>query len=422
MNKVSISHPTAILQGEISLEGSKSISNRALVIQALCSSSFALGNIANCQDTEVLMNALNNPDKLVHQMRLAGTASRFLLAYFATRGGTQILEAEEALKNRPVAPLIEALKSIGCSIQSIEGNDSFPLRIFPFEAQAKEEIYIKDNVSSQFITALLLVAPTLPKGLKIHLPEGQVSKPYIDMTLQMMDYFGVEVEKTKFGYVVPPQNYKAKDLIIEGDWSSASYYVGMAALSKKANICLKGLVQNSWQGDASVVEIGTVLGVQFFWNESGLNLIKSENDDQKKNFLELDFSDTPDLFQTMAVACAGLNINGVFSGLETLVYKETNRIKALQTELVKFQVFLNKMPEKMSKKSGKTIYFLEGKYVHLEDSKTLETYMDHRMAMSLAMLGVLGKMVINNPEVVIKSYPKFWNDLVRLGFEVFYSE
>jgi 3-phosphoshikimate 1-carboxyvinyltransferase len=417
MSRIVINHATGNPAGEISLDGSKSIANRVLIVSALTPNPGQIKNIPACDDAAFLQEALLHQDKAVHHVKLAGTAGRFLTAYFGVRGGTQVIDADEGLRNRPIQPLIKALNELGCDIESVHGNDKFPVRIGPFKRQKNKDIRISGNVSSQFISALLMVAPVLPEGLNIHIEEGQVSESYIEMTLSVMSYFGVKTEKSGNILSVRPQNYVSRDIVIEGDWSSASYYFGLAALSKKAAIGLKNLFPDSWQGDQKILGVCPYFGIRASFEDDILWIYKDAGATHKM-YIEWDFRDCPDLFQTIATASSGLSMHGVFTGLDTLPYKETNRIVAVQNELQKAGVFLSRLPEKFAGKAGKSRFVLEGTYLHPDVSNVFETYSDHRMAMSLAMLGVCGKITVDNPEVVEKSYPTFWQDLEVLGFTI----
>lgn len=412
---VSVFHPSGIIKGKIHLYGSKSISNRALILNFLSGNKCTLYNISDGDDTKVLADALSNPERLLHNVKLAGTSGRFLTALFATGKGTQVIDAEEGLKKRPIQPLVNVLRQIGCSIDYIEEEGRFPIRLNEFEAQTTDEVTVPGNISSQFISALLLIAPTLPKGLKIIISDATVSRPYIDMTISMMEYFGIKILSDENSFTIAPQTYQPKELVIEGDWSSASYFFGIVAMAKEAEISISGLFENSWQGDARIVQMAKSFGVETIFSEDLLTIKKSEGKEHKP-YLELDFITFPDLFQTVAVMTGAHSMHGVFTGLDTLPLKETDRISALQEELTKCGIFLNKMPEKFSGKKGKTIYFMEGNFVLPGEETVFNTYSDHRMAMSIAMLGVIGKVYIADEDVVTKSYPTFWKDLETLGF------
>jgi 3-phosphoshikimate 1-carboxyvinyltransferase len=414
---IKVFHPTSEVEGTISLQGSKSIANRVLIIQALCKQPFSVSNLPECDDTLVMNESLQHQDRPLHHVKLAGTAGRFLSAYYATRKGTQIIDADEGLKNRPVLPLINVLKEIGCDIQSVNGDDRFPFIFGSFEKQISSEVFLNENITSQFVSALLMTAPDLPEGLTIHLPENQVSAPYIQMTIAVMSYFGVAVSQKDNVLTVLPQHYQGKDIFIEGDWSSASYYFGIAALSRKVRLILHGLSANSWQGDLSIVEVAPVFGLDVFFENNTLIIEKNPEIKEKRSF-DFDFKSTPDLFQTLCITAAAGGKQAVFTGLQTLPYKETDRIKAIQETLAKCSVFLSAMPSKFSKKTGETVYFMDGDYQHPDENVVFDTFHDHRMAMSMAMLATKGVVHINDPSVVNKSYPSFWKDLQLIGFVV----
>jgi 3-phosphoshikimate 1-carboxyvinyltransferase len=415
MNVSDLYHPSGITEGKIALEGSKSIANRVLIIKALCPEDLFIENLPRCDDTMVLQKAIDNLQNSTFHVNLAGTAGRFLTALFAVSDGTQIIDADEGLRNRPVKPLLDALRTIGCSIESMHGDDRFPLRILPFQGQVSDVVTVSENISSQFITALLLTAPVLPQGLTIHLSENQVSAAYIDMTIQVMAYFGVHVKKDGTSLHIAPQVYKGKDITIEGDWSSASYYFGIAALSHQAHIILEGLFPDSWQGDTKMMETADYFGISSRF-EGNHFIIEKTGEKPAKPYIEFDFIRSPDLFQTIAVTSAALSMHGMFTGLDTLPYKESDRVSAIQQELQKCGVFLSKMPQNFARKKDKPVYFMEGSFLLPDENLPFKTYKDHRMAMSLAILALKGKISLFDPDVVTKSYPGYWNDLTTLGF------
>lgn len=415
MNVLHLFHPSGITEGKIVLEGSKSIANRVLIIKALCPEDFNIKNLPNCDDTMVMLKAIDNQHDSTFHVNLAGTAGRFLTALFAFSDGTQIMDADEGLRNRPIKPLVDALRTIGCSIESLHGDDRFPLKILPFQGQVSDVVTVSENISSQFITALLLTAPVLPKGLTIHLTENQVSAAYIDMTIQVMAYFGVHVKKDGTALRIAPQVYKGKDITIEGDWSSASYYFGIAALSRGARIILEGLFPDSWQGDRKMMETSDYFGISSRFEDNQF-IIEKDGEKPAKPYIEFDFHRSPDLFQTIAVTSAALSMHGMFTGLDTLPYKESDRLAAIQQELQKCGVFLNKMPQNFARKTNKPVYFMEGSFLLPDENIPFNTYKDHRMALSLAMLALKGKISLADPAVVTKSYPGYWDDLATLGF------
>jgi 3-phosphoshikimate 1-carboxyvinyltransferase len=260
-----------------------------------------------------------------------------------------------------------------------------------------------------------MIAPTLPTGLALQLEGQPVSRPYLEMTLKMMEYFGVKHTWEGSTIHVPPQAYAARDFTVEADWSAASYYYAIAAFSEKCDLRLHGLFMDSWQGDAVLCGMMQSFGVESVFDNNQVQLTKLP---LAKPFFEWDFLPCPDIAQTLAVVCGGLGVHGLFAGLDTLHIKETDRIAALKNELAKIHVFFSKLPARFSKKSDKQYYMVEGK-AEVNGTPTFQTYDDHRMAMALAPLAMLGQIQVENPAVVEKSYPAFWEDLKKLGFEIY---
>ncbi|MBK9737318.1 MAG: 3-phosphoshikimate 1-carboxyvinyltransferase [Saprospiraceae bacterium] len=417
MESIKIYCPVKNIKGEITLSGSKSISNRVLLIKALCSKPFSIHNLSDCDDTVTMDRLLKNTTE-IFDAHHAGTTFRFLTAYLATQQSSQIITGSERMKNRPIGTLVDALNFLGADIQYMGKVGYPPLKINPPGASWKKEITLSANISSQYITALLLIAPSLPEGLTINL-EGQiVSRPYIEMTIRIMKYFGVLVDWQDQKLTIKHQPYIEKDYYVEADWSAASYFYIIAGLSETAEIKLIGLNKDSLQGDASILNICTKFGIESSYEENAL-LIKKRNVFNPIDNFEYDFINVPDIAQSVSLMCAGLGINCLFSGLQTLKIKETDRIFALQNELSKINVFLHKMPEKFSKKTGIEYFFQEGKAtVEPKHIPTIDTYDDHRMAMSFATLGMIFPVCIQDSKVVSKSYPGYWKDLSSLGFNL----
>ena len=416
MELLRLSRPNREIKGEITLAGSKSISNRALIIQALCDDTFTIHRLANAKDT-VTLQALLSSNDTVRDTGAAGTTFRFLTAYLCTQSGVQELTGSERMKQRPIGVLVDALRKLGAKIEYLEQEGYPPVQIgeaTDFGHQA--EIQIPASTSSQYITALLLLGPTLPHGLTLHLAGKIVSRPYIEMTLGLMAHFGIEHQWNDNTIRIEAQPYQAKDFTVEADWSAASYYYSLAALSTTCELQLNGLFADSFQGDAILQEMYTAFGVQTTFNERGLRLEKAA-DAVPPTIFEYDFLECPDVAQTLAVTCAGLGTQGLYTGLETLRIKETDRIAALQTELGKLQTFLSKLPPKFSKKEGKE-YFLQEGQAQWDTAPTFATYEDHRMAMAFAPLAMIAPIQVAEPLVVEKSYPDFWRDLEKLAFNV----
>ncbi len=416
METLQLSRSHRSISGRIELAGSKSISNRVLIIQALCAESFPIHRLANAQDT-VTMQALLASSESVLDVGAAGTTFRFLTAYLSTQAGTQILTGSERMQQRPIGVLVEALRELGAQIEYVKEEGYPPLRIHaPTAFGQKNQLRIPASTSSQYITALLLLAPTLPNGLQLELEGKIVSRPYIEMTLGIMAYFGVQHRWEEQQITVAPQAYRAQPFTVEADWSAASYYYSLAALSETCELYVDGLFADSLQGDAVLQQMYTQFGVHTSFTGTGLYLRKTAQTAIPETF-EYDFLKCPDVAQTLAATCAGLGVTGLFTGLQTLRIKETDRIAALQTELGKLGVFLSKLPARFASNSEQEYYLLEGQAAW-ETPPTFATYEDHRMAMALAPLALLGPIQIAEPNVVAKSYPDFWKDLSTLDFEI----
>lgn len=405
------------LRGTIALDGSKSISNRALIALALAGEKPAdwLSNLSNSKDTQTLLRLLEQNGGTLDAGD-AGTTFRFLTAYFATQPGEQMLTGSARMLERPVGPLVDALRQLGADIQFL-GRDGYPpLKIGELRPRARS-VHVAANVSSQFLSALLLIAPYLPEGLEL-VPQGAlVSRPYLDMTLGLMRHFGAAAAWQGETIVVAPGKYAPRCLAVEADWSAASYWYAMAAFAEGLDLTLQGLQENSWQGDAVLAGMMQRFGIQTTFGENEVRLQKMGTTGPRP-FFEKDFLECPDIAQTLAVVCAGLGTQGLFSGLDTLSIKETDRIGALKTELAKVGVSFAKLPARFSKKMPEaTFYSLMGK-ADLSGLPRFATYGDHRMAMAVAALAMLGPVEIEGPEVVSKSYPQFWEHLGQMGFEV----
>ncbi len=401
--------------GSINLDSSKSISNRVLIIRALCQEYFNIERLSTAKDTQTLLQLLSQKSD-TYDVGPAGTTFRFLTAFLATQQGTQILTGSERMKQRPIGDLVDALRKLGANIEYVAQEGFPPLQIHaPQNMGSVAEISIPASTSSQFISALLLIAPTMPQGLVLTLEGDIVSRSYIEMTLALMQNFGIHYDWSDNKISILPQAYQAKDFSVESDWSAASYYYAIAAFADELDLQLDGLYAESTQGDSVVAKMGEYFGIETTYNEQGLRLKKSAN--PISPLFEWDFILCPDIAQTLAVMCGGVGVAGLFTGLETLKVKETDRIVALQNELAKMQVWFSALPAKFSKRSTKQYYSIEGKATW-DGNVTFPTYEDHRMAMSFAPLAMLGDVIIEEPNVVEKSYPKFWEDLKTLGFEI----
>ena len=416
-----IAKPNRRIAGEITLDGSKSISNRILIINALCKDDFKIDKISTSKDTQTLTKLLSQKDANVYDAGAAGTTFRFMTAYLALQQGTQILTGSERMKQRPIGKLVNALRALGCDIEYLENEGYPPLKINAPKPLITNELSIAADTSSQYITALLMVSPTLPNGLRLTLEGNIVSLPYIQMTLSLMQYFGVEHSWSGNTIIVEKQEYVAKDVVVEADWSAASYYYALAAFADELDLKLNGLFKNSLQGDSVAVEMGFHFGVDTTFIDAtdsteGCLHLKKTGEPMTEMF-EWNFLKCPDIAQTFAVICAGTGVQGLFTGLETLFIKETDRVAALKIELAKVGVSFIKLPAKFSQKSHKQYFMVEGK-AQWDKIPLFPTYEDHRIAMSFAPLAMINTIKIEDPLVVEKSYPEFWEDLKKLGFEI----
>jgi 3-phosphoshikimate 1-carboxyvinyltransferase len=418
-----LSKPDKILRGEIKLSSSKSESNRALIIQALSKTPVKLNNISDAQDTQTLLHilgkdTLNYREEAEYNVGAAGTAMRFLTAYFATKPGTRILTGNERMKQRPIKPLVEALVQLGANIQYLEKEGYPPLKISGKTLSGKE-IEMDGSISSQFTTALMLIAPQLRDGLLIHFKGKVTSRPYINMTLKMLEHFNVSGSWIDKGILISNQQYKTEknpEYTIEGDWSSASYWYSMAALSEEADIELLGLNKTSFQADFILKDLYTLFGVKTEFIDKGIRLTKTRPLVMASGF---DFSHCPDIAQTVIVTSAGLHKPILLNGLHTLKIKETDRILALRKELKKLGIQAEEhFPGSIEIKEYPVVPEKQNsKYV--SPAQNIQTYDDHRMAMAFAPLAMTyHSITIENPDVVNKSYPAFWKDLRSVGFKI----
>lgn len=401
--------------GSIKLSGSKSISNRALIIRALCKSHFDITNLATSKDTETLYGLLQNEEG-TYDAGHAGTTFRFMTAYLSTKEGTQVLTGSERMKERPIGPLADALNSIGAHIKYLEKEGYPPLEINSPNPAWKGEIEIDGGISSQFISALLMIAPTLPNGLKVFIKGDLVSRPYLEMTLSIMEYFGVNHKWVENEITIAHQEYQEREFHVEADWSSASYLYSLVAINPESEIEIIGLSEQSLQGDSSMALMAKQLGVDTTFEKDKL-VIKHVNN--ASDVFDYNFLRQPDLAQTLACVCVAKGIKGLFSGLGTLKIKETDRIEALKNELQKLGGFLTLLPSKFTK-SADEFYLLEGLYQKPESA--IETYKDHRMALAFSCFACLDDIEIEDPAVISKSYVQYWEDLEKLGFELEWLE
>ena len=408
-----ISYAGGLLRGHLRLTGSKSIANRALLIRALTPGGFSIERLAAADDTVRMQKLLESDDEVL-DCGPAGTTYRFLTGYLCRRQGTQLLTGSQRMKERPIGILVDALRSLGADIEYAEKEGYPPLRIGYSALDKSDRISIAADTSSQYISSLLMLAPTLPTGLKLTLEGEIVSMPYIRMTLALMEHFGVHHHWEGQTIVVNPQVYQSKPFTVEADWSAASYYYSLAALAEEADLRIDGLFEDSLQGDAVVSKLYGEFGVTTTYTEEGIHLQKPAGTTPPPLF-EHDFVECPDIAQTVMATCAGLGVQGLYSGLQTLFIKETDRVKAMKAELAKVDVSLYKIPPRMAGKTGIQYFAQEGQAQFATGTPTFSTYHDHRMAMALAPLALLHPVRIEDPGVVEKSYPDFWGDLGDLG-------
>ena len=399
----------------VDLPASKSISNRALIIHALSGGSTLPENLSDCDDTSVIIDALRTMPEEIN-IKAAGTAMRFMTAYLSVTPGTHILTGTERMKHRPIGILVDALRTLGANIEYIGEEGYPPLRITGSTLKGGL-LEIHGNVSSQYISALLMIGPMLKDGLTLRLLDHIISRPYIDLTLWMMGEFGAEAEWTSADTItVNPKPYKSRDYFIENDWSGASYWYEMLALNgdPESEIRLTGLMDGSKQGDSITRYIFSLLGVKTKLQSKKAGIPQTIT--LKKNGhcvpkLEYDFVNCPDLAQTFVVACAAMNIPFHFTGLSTLKIKETDRIEALKTEMRKLGYVVKDI-------DGSELLW-DGERCEPSLEQGIDTYEDHRMALAFAPYAMKRNgLVINNPQVVTKSYPHYWDHLRQAGFKV----
>ena len=403
-----IKAPTTGVKTSVQLPASKSISNRVLILDALSYNPVDAQNLADCDDTRVLYDALHSAEGRDFDIHAAGTAMRFLTAFLSKIVGEWTITGTERMKNRPIKILVDALNAVGARIEYMEKEGFPPLRIFGSALQGGE-ISLDGSVSSQYISALLMIAPTMEKGLTLHLTGRTISKPYILLTLQLMKQYGVEAEWKGNTIHVAPQEYVPLHYRVESDWSAASYWYEMTALGRNPEVRLEGLVKNSLQGDAAGAKLFSQIGVGTTYTPEGVMLRKNGNRCKK---LVYDFVNEPDLAQTFVVTCALLGIPFHFFGLQSLKIKETDRIEALKNELRKLGYLL-------TDKCGSILEW-NGERCEPDENPLIATYEDHRMAMAFAPASLIRPegIRIAHPEVVSKSYPHYWDDLKKAGFEI----
>ena len=402
----SLKNSTKNCFGTLRIYGSKSESNRLLILQTLFPG-IEIKNISDSEDTKILFNALSSESNKI-DVNHAGTAMRFLTALFSSIPGRSIiLTGSNRMQQRPIKILVDALNSLGANINYVNKNGFPPIKIIGRELTDRK-VFLEADVSSQYISALMLIAPSLKNGMEINLKKQIVSKPYIEMTKDLMNYFGIKVLQTKNKIEIKPiVTIENKIRQVESDWSSASYYFSIVSLSEQAKISLKRFKPKSLQGDSILVSIYKKLGVETAFIKDEM-IISKVPDFVLPKSISLNLNNSPDIAQTIAVSCFGLGVNCELSGLKTLKIKETDRLIALKNELEKLGADVNVKKDCISVNPQNSI----------KKDIIINTYNDHRMAMAFAPLGLKTRITIKNPMVVTKSYPLFWDHLHQIGFKI----
>jgi 3-phosphoshikimate 1-carboxyvinyltransferase len=395
---------TSFQPTKIPLPSSKSESNRVLIIDALTAGENSISNLAEARDTQTMIRLLNqNP--AIFDVLDAGTTMRFLTAYAAVTNQHKVMTGTPRMCERPIGILVDALRHIGAEIHYMNKEGFPPLAIHGMAEQVNDQVSIRGDVSSQYISAMLMIGPLLPKGLEITL-EGKVgSRTYIEMTLQLMKQFGIDYSWEENIIKIASQAYQPTAFAVESDWSGASYWFSLLACAEEGELFLEGLKENSLQGDSAIVDIMDRLGVRSEFMEGGVKLTKQK----VKGLASWDFTHCPDLAQTVAVTCAIIGQKSVFTGLESLRIKETDRIYALQQELASFNAELVE---------GENEAFTLIPSVQMPHEVRIHTYDDHRMAMAFMPLMTKTNVFIEDPEVVNKSYPSFWKHVALIRREI----
>ncbi|MGO1244312.1 MAG: 3-phosphoshikimate 1-carboxyvinyltransferase [Sphingobacterium sp.] len=406
-----LSHPTTQIKGTVQLTGSKSESNRALIIQALSRGVVRIENLSNAADTVIMQNSLvqaasDSDDRITINIGPAGTAMRFLTSYLTLGSAQFTLTGTNRMQERPIGILVDALSELGANIQYEKKTNYPPIKIDGGFVQTADKVSIPGNISSQYISSLLLIAPSLKKGLQLRIEGELTSRPYVTMTLNMLLEAGIKHSWTDNVIEIPAQKFLPATIFVEPDWSAASYWYAIVALSKEGTILLPGLKAHSLQGDIAIVNIMKHFGVASSFHEDGLRISKVSGGSDQKLF---DFKECPDLAQTIVALAAAIKRDISITGVETLKIKETDRIAALKHEIEKFGATIIA--------DGET-YHVKTQDVYYPAQISIDTYEDHRMAMAFAPLAlVFDKVIINEPLVVEKSYPEFWQHLQDHGFQ-----
>lgn len=403
MQAVTVYPPLAPIQAQIQLAASKSESNRALIINALSNFGGQLSNVSAARDTQTMLRLLQSSETVADVLD-AGTTMRFLTAYFAVTGQNKTMTGTPRMCERPIGILVDALRTLGADITYL-GKDGYPpTQLNGFAYSGENKVRIRGDVSSQYIPALLMVGPTLPEGITLELTGEVGSRPYIEMTLQQMVAFGATFEADWEQKIirVPAQKYTPTHYQVESDWSGASYWYSVVALAEQAEVELLGLKENSLQGDSAIVDIMRHMGVESTFTAQGVLLTKIP----AQEAFAWDFTDCPDLAQTVAACAVAKGITVTMTGIESLKIKETDRVAALQAELPKIGGELVEV-------ESNTKYVVR-RTVAPTTQPIIETYDDHRMAMAFAPVGMVMSIIIEEPHVVAKSYPSFWEDLKKV--------
>ncbi len=416
---INLSSPIGPIRGSVTLPSSKSIANRYLILQALSGGKLTVMNLSVSDDTQILKKLLESPPAdNIYDAHHAGTTSRFLLAYLAMQPGTQVVTGSERLITRPIKPLAEALISMGADVTYLKEEGHLPIQLGPVPSSLASEVWITGDISSQFITALLLNAHSLPNGLTINIEGELVSKPYVEMTLSILKDVGIESTMTDDKITIGHQPIVEKVLTVESDWSAASYFLGLVTTRPGSEIFMPNLYETSIQGDSHMVDYLYHYGCRYAFENGGLKVWNPADADYTlPPILEMNLEDTPDIFQTLATMHSILGLTCVYTGLSTLPGKETNRIDAMKNELIKVRSIIAELPPRFSSKSQQKYYLQESKAT-ISEVPTFSTYQDHRMAMSLALLSLVGPINIEDPMVVSKSFPHYWDELAKLGFKI----